>query len=444
MNLMTRNGKEFKKYILPSILAMVGSSCYVLVDTLFIIHISESALAALNIVLPIYSAMIAFGSFIAVGASTYYSILKARGELKKGSVFFTHAVVFGMAVSIFIAALMMINKYQVAAFMGANEETMKLCIDYMNAYITLSPFIVLQHLVASFIRNDGEPKLASISGLAGSLFNLTFDYFFIFTLDLGMFGAALATGLAPIVGLLVCIPFFVKRKNSFHLVICRPSLKVLRDISKLGLPTLIQGASGGVVMLAFNRQLLSIGGNMAVTAYGIIVNITVIIQFMMTGISEGAQPLISRCYGSKKYKDIKMFAKMSIGSIVLIATIGMAIIVFAGEWIIGIFDPLHNTTLREMTQIGMIIYFIGLYPNGISSFLSIYFTSVETPLPSTLLSVLKTGIIITPLVFILPMFLGLIGVWISYSLSETIIMTVGLVFYLNNRYIRKNASLECQ
>lgn len=440
---MNRNNlQQFKKYVLPTVLAMVGSSCYVLVDTLFVTHINENALAALNIVLPIYSVLIAFGAFIAVGASTYYSILMARGEKRQGSVFYTHAMIVGMGVSIVIAVVMMLNKYQVAEFMGANEETMQLCIDYMNAYIPLSPFIVLQHLISAFIRNDGDPKLASASGLAGSLFNLTFDYFFIFTLDMGMFGAALATGLSPFVGVVICIPYFVKKRNQFHLISCKPSLEVMKDIGKLGLPTLIQGASSGVVMLAFNRQLLAIGGNLAVTAYGIIMNVSVVIQYIMMGIAEGVQPLLSSSYGGKKYKNIKEYAKMSCFSIIVVATLGMAIALLGGNLIIAVFDPRHDDMLRAMTKAGMIIYFTGLYAHGIIAFLAIFFTSIETPLPSTVISILKTGIVITPLVMILPHFMGLAGVWASYPASEILIMAVGLIFFFKNQFIRNSSRIS--
>lgn len=432
------NLQEFKKYVLPTILAMVGSSCYVLVDTLFVTHIDKNTLAALNIVLPIYSVLIAFGSFIAVGASTYYSILKAQGETEKGSAFYTHAMMIGMSISVVVAIIMMIGKYQVAFILGANEETLSLCIDYMNAYIPLSPFIVLQHLITAFIRNDGNPKLASMSGLAASLFNLTFDYFFIFTLDMGMFGAALATGLAPFIGLLICIPWFAGKKNQFHLTHCKFSMAILRDIARLGLPTLIQGASGGIVMLAFNRQLLAIGGNMAVSAYGIIMNVSVVIQYIMMGIAEGVQPLISSNYGSKQYRNIKEYSKMSFLAIFLIATAGMFLAIFGGDLIIRIFDPRNDATLRAITKTGMVIYFSGLYAHGVSSFLSIFFTSVETPLPSTVISILKTGIVITPIVLILPAFLDLTGVWLSYPISEMIIMIAGLAFFFRNQFIKNN------
>lgn len=435
---MQTKRKQFGQYVIPSMIAMVGSSCYVLVDTLFIAHINDNALAALNIVLPIYSLLIAFGSFVAVGASTYYSILKAQNKMHEGSIYYTTAIVIGMAVSIATAIILMANKYTVAKFLGANDETLSMCIDYMNAYVPLSPFIVLQHLVTSFIRNDGDPKRASMAGFAGSMFNFVFDYFFIFTLNLGMFGAALATGLAPVVGLCVCAPYYLKKKNQFHLIRCKFELNVMKKIGSLGLPTLIQGVSSGIVTLVFNRQLLAIGGNMAVTAYGIIVNVSVVIQYLMSGVAEGVQPLVSSSYGGGLYEDIRTYSKYSIRTVIGIASVGMAAVLLAGNGIISVFDPSNNPALRAMTLVGMIIYFIGLYPNGLNTFLAIFFTSVESPGPSTLISILKTGIVIAPLVLILPIAFGLNGVWLSFLLSELLIETVGFVFFFSNKYIKKN------
>lgn len=420
------------KYVLPSMLSMIGSSCYVLVDTLFVAQISSTALAALNLIMPIYSLETTFGIFLAVGASTHYSFLRAKGQTEEGSRYFTHALVLGVAVSVITAVLTLAFKTEIATVLGANEATLGMCIDYMDAYVSLSPFICLQMIILSFIRNDGDPKLASMAALGGSIFNLCFDYFFIFTLRMGMFGAALATGLSPVIGLLITIPYFKKKRNQFRIVKCRFSKKILSDISNLGMPSLIQGASSGIVMLAFNRQLLAIGGNIAVTAYGIIFNVAVVLQYCMSGISEGVQPLISQSYSIGDKSGIKEFRKMAILSIAAVASVGLAAAVFAADPIITVFNSGKDPVLQQITKSGMRIFFLGLYAYGINHFLGTYFTSVNQSRPANTIAILKTGIVITPLVLILPSFLGLNGVWMSYPLSELLIMIVGLKYLMND------------
>ena len=433
--------KEFRKYVFPNMLSMLGSSCYVLVDTLFITRIGDYALAALNICLPIYSICIGLGSFLAVGASTHYSILKAQNKEKEGSKYFTFAVLTALVTSVLIALIVMLNKRSVAYLLGANEETIEMCVQYFNAYVTLSPFITLQYIVLSFIRNDGDPKLAGYAALAGSLFNLFSDYFFIFTLNLGMFGAALATGLAPVVSLLIASTYFFRKKNQFHLVRDSFTLEVMKNITSLGFPTLINSFSSSVTMLAFNKQLLAIGGNMAVTAYGIIVNISVVIQYIMSGVAEGTQPLFSSNYGSGEHSRIRTFYRFAIVTSLLIATTGMAVDLLFGSAIISIFNGSGSAELLAITKNGMFIYFIGLFAHGITTLLMIYFTSVDHPMPSNVLSILKAGVIITPMVLILPKFLGLNGVWISYPASEFLIAAVGLYFAQKSPYLKK---ISCQ
>ena len=430
--------KEFKKYVIPNIISMLGSSCYVLVDTLFISQTGENAIAALNICLPIYSICMGIGAFLSVGASTRYSILKARGHVEEGSKYFTFSIEVGLFISILLTIAIMTFKYDICYLLGANEETIELCVQYFNAYVTLSPFVVLQYIVLSFIRNDGNPRLASMGALAGSLFNLTFDYFFIFTLNLGMFGAALATGLSPVVSLLVSSVYFIKKENEFHLVKDSLHFDILKNISSLGLPTFINSFSSGVVMLAFNRQLVAIGGNLAVTAYGIIVNISVVIEYLMNGVAEGVQPLFSSSYGAKQFEKIKKYFKLAVITIVGIAGLGMMVSLFGGEFIINIFNSTKNMDLLKMTKDGMNIYFTGLMGYGIISVFMIYFTSVEDPNPSNILAILKAGLVITPIVLILPIFLKLKGVWLSYPLSQYIIMIVGIVLISKSIYLKKN------
>ena len=419
---------KFKKYVFPNILSMLGSSCYVLVDTLFITMIGDNALAALNICLPIYSICMGIGSFLSVGASTHYSILKARGKTEEGSKFFTFSLTSGLICTSIMAVLILLFKRDVCYMLGANEETIDLCVQYFNAYVSLSPFVVLQYIILSFIRNDGDPKLASIAALSGSLFNLTFDYFFIFTLDLGMFGAALATGLSPVVSLLVCSSYFFKKKNNFHIVKESIKLTIFKDIQKLGMPTFINSFSSGIVMLAFNKQLVNIGGNKAVTAYGIIVNISVVIEYLMNGVSEGSQPLISESYGQKKFKQIYSYLKMAIMMVIVIFVLGIVLDLGFGTYIINFFNSSKDIQLLDMTKKGMFIYFFGLLGYGLISIFMIYFTSVEDPKPSNILAILKAGVVITPIVVILPTYLGLDGVWLSFPISQFIIMFVGIVF----------------
>lgn len=422
--------KQFLGYIIPGIIAMLGSSSYILADTIFIAQINEFSLAALNICLPIYSVLFAISLMVSVGSSTYYSIYVARRNTKNASIYFTNAIKIIFIASIIFAGGVLIFRIPLAYFLGANNETIGMCEEYIVGFITFTPMFMLHRIISAFVRNDNNPKLASKSALIASIFNIVFDYIFIFPFNMGMFGAALATGISPIVGLMIYIPLFKNKRNNFKYIKSKIDFSVMKNIIKLGIPSFIQGSASGIVMIVFNKQLLSIGGNLGVTAYGIIANILIVLQELTVGISEGVQPLISSNFGSANYNKIKVFSKFAIFSMITIGLIGSFITIFANEFAISIFDPRHDQSLRNITSIGLMIYFIGVYPMGINNFYSIFFTSIEKPLPSTLIAVLRSGLVISPLLFILPKFLDINGVWVSYPLAEFIIFLVGTIFFI--------------
>ena len=418
---------RFIQYVVPSILSNFGTSCYILIDTIFLTRISENALAALNIILPIYELPMAIGSLFGIGASTLYAIHKARGERNRGSEYFTVSVIAGMVISVLLAVVILMFNSRLTVMLGADAETHRLATDYLRGYIVFMPAMVLNFIITNFIRNDGDPRLASTASIMGSVFNLIFDVLFIVVLDLGMYGAALASGASPLFSLLVSSIHFFKKRNGFSFVKAENAVKKTMETIKLGFSAFLSVMAASLVTLAFNKQLLALGGNTAVTAYGIMVNLSVLVNCIVNGVTQGVQPLFSECYGKGDTDGLKQYQKKTVYWIIGSFIFSFGLTVLFPNQIIGIFNPENSIDLMNITRVGMIIYFSGFLFTGLTRYLSTYFVSVNDALPASVISIMSSGLIITPIVLLLPGLFGLKGVWMSYPVSEALISLTGFI-----------------
>lgn len=425
---------QFFKYVSLNMLSMLGMSCYILADTLFIANgVGLNGLTALNLDLPIYNIIFGIGLLLGVGGATRFSILRAQNEDDKASQYFTYAINFAIIVSIPIMLIGFLMSDHIVIMLGADESIKDIASIYLKSFIGFTPFFILQQIIVCFLRNDNNPKLASIAMLAGTSFNILFDYILIFPCNLGMMGAALATGCSPIITLIVCSLHFIQKKNHFHYIKTSINLNYIKQIIQIGIPSFITELSSGVIIFSFNIIILSIGGNIGVASFGIISNLALVVTSLFTGISQGVQPLMSYSYGLQNFKDIKDYLKLSIiTSLVLTLFVWLSTVIFP-EVIISLFNSENNQKIIEITCIGLPVYFFGYFFAGMNMIDVSYFASTSQVKPSSLLSILRSGIVLIPLTLILSQIFGLNGVWLSYPISELIILFISL-------YMKKNSN----
>lgn len=422
--------KNFFKYVSLSMLSMLGMSCYILADTLFIANgIGLDGLTALNLDLPIYNIIFGIGLLLGVGGATLFSISQARNENQKSSVYFTLAIKLGFIVSIPLTLIGFFGADQIVSLLGANSEIQGMAALYLRSFIAFTPFFIFQQIVVCFIRNDHNPRLASLAMLLGTLFNIVFDYILIYPCQMGMMGAALATGCSPIVTLLICSYHLISKQNHFHFIKTSYHLKSIIKIIQIGISAFITELSSGVIIFAFNSVVLNIGGNIAVASYGIISNLAIVVTSLFTGIAQGIQPLISHCYGAKEIKQIKEYMKLAVISSLILGTVVWFCTLLFPENIISLFNSENNQTMIAIAKIGLPLYFLGYFFVGINMVFISYFASTSQVKPSSLLSILRGGVIVIPLMLILSQFFLLNGVWISYPISELLIMILGIIFF---------------
>ncbi len=252
---------EFSKYVTFNIIGMLGLSCYILADTYFIARgIGASGLASLNIALPMYSFMHGIGLMIGIGGATRFSLMQSKS-------IFTHSLYYSFFATLFFLIIGVFFHTQISYFLGADNDTIANTSIYIKTILCFAPVFILNNVIICFVRNDSSPKLSMIAMLTGSFSNIILDYVFIFIFKMGMFGAAFATGFAPIISLIILSTHFIKRNNTFHFKKAPIKIKNIFHITSLGISALITEFSFGIVLIMFNIIILNLAGNIAVAAY---------------------------------------------------------------------------------------------------------------------------------------------------------------------------------
>lgn len=413
--------KVFMSYVILNMLGMLGISCYILADTYFIANgIGAEALTALNLALPIFGLINGIGLLLGIGSGTRYTILMSRNKNKEANQVFSQTIMIGAGIGLVLSVIGVIGSKTVCWWLGADAVTFEMMNGYLKTILGLAPFFILNHIIICFVRNDKAPKLAMIAMVVGSLINIILDYLFVYPLRMGMFGAALATGIAPIISIGILITHFFKESSSLRLVKCKVQMRTVKDSCGLGLSAFVTELSTGIVLLVFNLVILRLEGNVAVAAYGIIANISIVCLSLFTGIAQGIQPLISRYYGDGDMKKVYQVLKYA-----LCLAVGLGIVLYIGicllaNPLIAAFNKDQNLILEELARSGMYIYFIGIIFAGINIVGAAYLSAVEKGKKGFSISILRGLVVIIPSVIGLAMVFGLNGVWASFVVTEAL------------------------
>lgn len=422
--------RDFAKYTSLNILGMLGLSCYILADTFFVSKgLGANGLTALNLAIPIYSFIHGSGLMLGMGGATKYSIFKSQQKTHTANRIFTNTVLLALCFAVVFFTLGLFFSGDISRLLGADESVFEISRTYLQVILLFAPVFILNNVLLCFVRNDGAPQLSMLAMLGGSFSNIILDYVFMFPLGMGIFGAALATGLAPVISISILSPFFFKKKNSFHFIKCRVSAKLATGIFSSGVPSLITEMSSGIVMIVFNAIILRLQGNVGVAAYGIIANISLVVLSIYTGIAQGVQPLLSSYHGKGKRIVVRKLLKYALITMVFVSVVINAVVFFAAPQIASIFNSEQNISLQNIAVMGLKIYFIACVFAGFNIVMSIYFTSTEYALPAHIISILRGFLIIIPMAFLLSSIGGMIGVWCVFPATELIVAGVGSILY---------------
>ena len=418
---------KLRRYIFPSILAMLGTSCYILADTLFIsIAAGANGITALNLVLPLYGLIFAIGSMIGIGSATRYSLSKSMGS-EDADGYFSNAIFFSVCIGLVFVLLGVCAPDMVLRLLGADNEILQIGCSYTQIVLCFAPIFMLNYTFTAFVRNDHSPQIAMAATLTSGAFNILFDYLLMFPFKMGVAGAALATGISPIVSMSVCILHYLSDKNSIKLVKRRPSVTKLIRCCNLGIVAFVGEISSGITTMVFNFVLLGLGGNLAVAAYGVVANFALVGTALLNGVSQGLQPLASFVHGQSDTDAEKRIYRHSlqIGFVIAIFLV-ISTILFTSE-LVSVFNTENAPDLARYAENGLRLYFMGFLIAFVNIITSGFLSATGKGGQSAVIAVSRGVVAIVLFAVLLSQMFGMTGVWLSFLASEMFTFLLSLV-----------------
>ena len=428
--------REFRKYVSLSVFEMICMSIYIIADTFFIaLALGANGLAALNISIISFTVVHSLGLMIGIGGATKYTITKSRGEDAKSV--FTHSLVAGLVVSIVLMLIGIFFTVPISEMLGADSQLLPMVTEYIKTILIFAPLLILKNTLLSFIRNDGNPKLAMAGTVVGATSNIVLDYILLFPLAMGMLGAALATVFSLIFSIIVLSFHFWTKRNKFGIYKCKINFRRIKELAALGASTFVNEITVAIALVIFNLVILGVEGNVGVAAYGIVMNLAIVVLSIFTGIALGIQPLISKGHGSGDVVLVRVTMKYAIIAVSVLSVFAYAIMYLNASAIVSMFNSEGNSTLAILAADGLQIYFVGLIFAGINVITAAFFSAANSPKTALSIAVLRSCILIIPLLLILSRLLGMDGVWISFVATELVVLLLSVIFLLKKfRVIR--------
>lgn len=430
--------KLFFRYLIPAILGTMVTSIYILADTIIIGKgIGIDAMAALNIVLPLFNIFFGNGLLFGVGGSVLMAIARGRGDAKTGECYFTVALILNIITCIFYTIFLWIFMEPIAKFLGATEVTMPYVMNYAPYVIAGLSVFAFSTFLQTFVRNDGAPKLAMTAVVTGGISNVFLDLLFVYPLDMGMAGASIASVIGS--GITVCILLchFCSKSNGLKLSLQGFSISFVKDIFASGFTSFLVDITSGIVMFVFNIEILKAVGDVGVSMYGVICNTAIIVICLCNGINQAAQPIISTNHGAGLPDRILAVRSLGIKTAFAICSVATIIGLAVPNLFTYIFlNP--NEEILAMSPTAIRTYFIGFFVTGINMFIVGYFQSIVKPGISLLLCLLRGCVLSILFVKILSPLFGIVGIWASVPLAELVTLLIAFYFI---RKTRKESSL---
>mgnify|MGYP001573444735 FL=1 len=419
--------KKFLKYAIPSALAMFISSLYTVVDGMFVGQgVGDSALAAVNIVLPFTVMLFGLASMFAIGGGALVSKNFGANNTEKAVNIFRQVFKFLLIISIGISVIGAVFTEPIVKLLGATERLQSLSVDYLRFFSIFCIPNLTGIVLSSFVRNDGRPKLAMVSTISGAITNVILDYIFIFQFGLGIKGAAIATGLGQIVTVCMLLPHFLKGEGQLTFGNVKINKEIIKEFSLIGFPSFFAQASYSVIVLLHNIALAKYVGEVGISAYSIINYLTTNIYMVLYGITLGVQPLLSYNYGRKNAEKLIGFFKITCVASILISGFFVVTSFVFGQKIIGIFttDPYIAQLAYNALRIASFSYFVvGLNLNTL-----VYYQAIEKPKYANISCICRAVIFLPICLTLFGSMFGINGIWISAIVSESLtFITIKLI-----------------
>lgn len=422
-------GKKLLRFTLPSIVMMIFTSIYGVVDGFFVSnYVGKTPFAAVNFIMPFLMILGAVGFMFGTGGSALISKTMGLGDNEKANRLFSLFVYTTSICGVIIAILGIFFIRPIATFLGAEGEMLENCVLYGIIILCALPFYMLQFEFQSFFATAEKPNLGLVVTLAAGLTNIILDALFVAIFRWNLVGAALATALSQVVGGFIPIIYFI-RKNDSRLRLIKTKFDgiALMKACTNGSSELMSNISSSIVGMLYNAQLMKYAGEDGVAAYGVLMYVNMIFLAVFIGYSVGTAPITGYHYGADDHYELKSILKKS--SVIIGATsVSMLVLAEILAYPLAKIFVGYDAELMELTLGGFRIFSFSFLFAGMSIFGSSFFTAVNNGLISALISFLRALVFQVAAVLILPIFLKINGIWLSVATAEVMAMIITLVF----------------
>ncbi|MDE6685866.1 MAG: polysaccharide biosynthesis C-terminal domain-containing protein [Lachnospiraceae bacterium] len=411
------------KYLAASFGSTLITSIYGIVDMAMVgqYHGSEGS-AALAVVAPIWNIIYSLGLLMGIGGSVLFNTARGLGgdAEKRSNEYFTVSLIGSTILSVIVWLGVIFFDKELLTMFGAEDNTLFLAREYVFPIKFAIPFFLFNQMLTAYIRSDKNPTLATVAVLAGGLFNVFGDYFFVFVCDMGAKGAGVATAAGSVITCAVMLFHFFSKKNTLRLTVPKGLFKKLKEISITGFATFFIDVAMGILTIIFNRQIMKYLDTNALAVYGVIVNISTFVQCCAYSVGQAAQPVISTNFGAGNGGRIRQTLRYALGTAAFFGILWTALSMLFPNTFIRIF----MTPTDEVLQIAPSIfrrYGISFILLPLNVFSTYYFQALMKPKISFIASVARGMLISGIMLYVLPVLAGADSIWFAMPITELVV-----------------------
>lgn len=435
-------GTLLKQYAIPAIIAMTASSLYNITDSIFIGHgVGAMAISGLAITFPFMNLAAAFGALVGVGGATLLSIRLGQKDYGTAQNILGNVVILNLIIGIAFTVVTLPFLDSILRFFGASNELLPYSREYMVVILLGNVITHLYLGLNTLLRSSGNPEKSMFATICTVIINIPLNAIFIFVLDMGIMGSAIATILSQASVLCWQLKFFSNKNFFIHFSkgIYRLRKRIVKDILTIGSASFFMNAASCLIVIVINRGLQQQGGDLAVGAFGIVNRVSFLFLMIVTGITQGLQPIAGYNYGAKQFDRVEKVLKMTIFWATLVMSVGFVLIELFPKTVCNIFTT--DIELVDLATNGLRIVFVFFPLIGFQIVTSTFFQSIGMAGKATFLSLSRQIIFLLPLLLILPHFFGLNGVWYSLPISDFVAtFTASILLYLQYKKVKKEKS----
>jgi putative MATE family efflux protein len=414
---MNQKRRELRRYILPTVAGRCSTFLYIVVDGIFVGRgVGVDALGAVNIASPFTLLMIALCTLMTVGGVTITAIRLGRGDKSGANEAFRHATLLAFAGAALLMAAGMLFSREISVFLGANSTFLDMSSEYIFYCSAFSMPWALGIMLQGFVRNDGSPGLVGVAVITAAVLNIFLDWLFIFPLQMGIKGAAIATGSGEVFGFLILITHFIRRKGALRFGRIGFSGALIGKIMKRGLPEMVSQLGMPVMTLCINYILIRNLGDISVSAFGVLSYLLSFSMGIFFGVSKGLQPLIGQSYGRKDAEELSYYFRSGMAINLFAGLAVYASLLVFGKSVYALFssDPtLIRTVAGALPKFGW-----GFLPMALNLTTVTYLYSTKRTARAATLATARCLALNPASILLLPRMLGAEIVWYAAGLAE--------------------------